>query len=75
MLLALLGCDDSFGMENGTIADSQIKATSVNLNYFAQNARLNSRNAWCAGSLDKNQYIQVKQLYSNVEINQTRESC
>jgi len=54
-----LGCDESFGMENRTITDMQIKATSVDKNNFAQNARLNSRSGWCAAVMNKNQYIEV----------------
>ena len=50
-------------MENGTITDLQIKASSVYQNNFAQNARLNSRNGWCAGVADTKQYIQVIHLY------------
>ena len=50
-------------MENRTITDLQIKATSVDKNNFAQNARLNSRSGWCAAVMNRNQYIEVMHVY------------
>lgn len=50
-------------MENGTIKDAQINATSVYMSNFATYARLNSRNGWCAGKLDDKQFIQVWSIY------------
>ena len=56
---SVLGCDTALGMENKNITDSQIIASSVLANNFAQNARWNARTGWCAGITNRNQYIQV----------------
>ena len=46
-------------MENRTIKDSQIIASSVYSNKFAQDARLNSDSGWCANFFNRKQFIQV----------------
>ena len=66
--IPFLGCDDSFGMENRTIKDSQINASSVYSNNFAQNARLNTFRAWCAKFSNREQFIQVVIFLVTMEI-------
>ena len=44
-------------MENGTILDEKITASSeINT---AKNGRLNSGSSWCAGTSDSNPYLQI----------------
>ena len=44
-------------MENGTILDEKISASSEN--NTAKNGRLNSGSSWCAGTSDSNPYLQI----------------
>ena len=46
-------------MEDMTIEDFQIEASSSQPAYPVQNARLNKRLGWCAAQSDKNPYLQV----------------
>ena len=44
-------------MENGTILDDKITASSGK--NTAKNGRLNSGSSWCAGTSDSNPYLQI----------------
>ena len=48
------------GMESGSIPDIKITASSEkNVNAAAKNGRLNSGSSWCAGTSDRNPYLQI----------------
>ncbi|XP_038060477.1 retinoschisin-like [Patiria miniata] len=47
------------GMEDGTIKDDRITASSGYDNYPATDGRLNNNNGWIAGSEDANPWIEV----------------
>ena len=49
--------DLDLGMENGTILDEKITASSKR--NTAKNGRLNSGSSWCAGASDSNPYLQI----------------
>ena len=54
--------DLDLGMENGTISDSRITASSKqSISTPAKNGRLNytSGSSWCAGTSDTNPYLQI----------------
>ena len=52
-------CTRGLGMEDMTIEDFQIEASSSQPAYPVQNARLNNRFGWCAAQSDQNPYLQV----------------
>ncbi|XP_072025092.1 uncharacterized protein [Amphiura filiformis] len=65
--LPVLPCNDNLGIENGTIADSQITALSSEDNVYPYQARLNSPKTWTAGVNDQNQWLQID-LYRSTPV-------
>ena len=64
LLLAILtDCVQPVGMEDGSIPDNHITATSQfffpTQNFGPDQARLNGPNAWSTHNLNQNQYLQV----------------
>ncbi|XP_072025091.1 uncharacterized protein [Amphiura filiformis] len=57
--LPVLPCNDNLGIENDTIVDAQISASSSEDNVYPYQARLNSPKTWTAGVTDRNQWLEI----------------
>lgn len=65
LFFCVLACKNALGMDDRSIADSQITASSSKTNYDPSNGRLNhiktasKGGSWCAGTSDRLQYLQI----------------
>ena len=70
LLVLFSACSDQLGMEDDSIQDSQITASSQLENHYATYARLNRligfSASWTAGASDPHQWIQVDLLVSMI---------